>query len=323
MKFVMAIKKHDSASAGRCAGHNLREHATASQLPKSAWLTRPGAHSVAAWQPGRLDAARALAKRKDAVVAIELVIQVGNQTDWRHPPTADHPHGKAQPGAADRIKALIEAVKQAAVMEFGASNVVGITAHSDESTPHVHLVVTPIKDGKLQAKTWTGGAAACAGLRQRIHEVINRRIECEYTKGAPGGDPHDPQKAAGATGGQKRVPGFIESVSSALSVPAALRAAHKRIAALELQIQTMFSAMKATERVAADRYNAMQAERGAKGELQQKFDQAQLEIKRQRAEIERLTAHEQAKPAEQAKPVNAPQSPVVAPSAPRKSGPSI
>lgn len=288
MKFTMGIEKHNTTSAGRCAGHNLRTHPTASQLPKSAWFTSKGGATVMPWRGERLEAAQALAKRKDAVLAVELVVQVGNQTDWRSPPTDEHPHGKPLPGAIERLKALVEGAREAACREFGEKNIVGITLHTDESTPHVHIVATPIKGGKLQAKAWTGGAVACAALRERIHADVNRRIECDYTKGAPGGAPHDPQKAAGATGGQKRAPGFIGSVSSALSVPAALRAAHKRIAALELQIQTMFSAMKATERVAADRYNAMQAERGAKGELQQKFDQAQLEIKRQRAEIERL-----------------------------------
>ncbi|WP_223954405.1 plasmid recombination protein, partial [Aeromonas caviae] len=34
-----------------------------------------------------------------------------------------------------------------------------IDLHTDESSPHFHVVVTPIKDGKLQAKAWLDGAS--------------------------------------------------------------------------------------------------------------------------------------------------------------------
>ena len=73
----------------------------------------------------------------------------------------------------------------------------GIDLHTDESSPHFHVVVTPIKDGKLQAKAWLDGPSRVAALRKRAWESVNAHIKCEYTPGAPGGEPHDPRKAAG------------------------------------------------------------------------------------------------------------------------------
>ena len=87
MKFTFAVAKMSKADIGRAQGHNLRLHETSSQLPKRAWFTESPMHTKVEWDQGKLDAASALAKRKDAVVAIEFIIQVGNQTDWREDPT--------------------------------------------------------------------------------------------------------------------------------------------------------------------------------------------------------------------------------------------
>ena len=81
--------------------------------------------------------------------------------------------------------------------EFGDENCVGIDLHTDESSPHFHVVVTPIKDGKLQAKAWLDGASKVAALRKRAWQSVNAYIACEYKPGAAGGAPHDPRKAAG------------------------------------------------------------------------------------------------------------------------------
>jgi hypothetical protein len=84
--------------------------------------------------------------------------------------------------------------------EFGEENVVGVDLHTDESSPHVHVVVTPVHDGKLQAKNWLDGAARCAKLRKRAHQEVLKYIECEYVPGQAGGAPHDPEQAAGKIG---------------------------------------------------------------------------------------------------------------------------
>lgn len=250
MKFSMAIEKKNRATVGKTEGHNKRLHPTRSQLPRAAWFTPKGHHSVIPWRGDVLNAAKALAKRKDAVVAIELVIAVGNQTDWREMPTPEHPHGKPKPGAIPKIKALVEGVKQAAIREFGEKNIVSIDLHSDESTIHAHVVVTPVKDGKLQAKHWLNGAKKCAQLRARIHEVVSHHIECDYEKGAPGGMPHDPAKRAGGSKGVQPPPSLIKRAMGAFNAIDEAKKLKSQLAEVQKRLETMFSRLKRVERQA-------------------------------------------------------------------------
>lgn len=206
MKFSLAIDKMKAADVGRAAGHNCRLHPTASQLPQGSWFTDKGRHEVVAWRHDVIAKARGLSKRKDAVVAISFVLQVGNQLDWREKETPDCPEGRPRGGRNSKsamtvMGNLAKAAKEWAIKEFGEENVVGVDLHTDESSPHVHVVVTPVLDGKLQAKAWLDGAARCAQLRRRAFEVVSGSIECEYTAGSKnGGAKHDPEQAAGRIG---------------------------------------------------------------------------------------------------------------------------
>ena len=202
MKFSLAIDKMKAADVGRAAGHNCRLHQTESQLPQGSWFTDKGRHEVVAWRPDVIAKAKGLSKRKDAVVAISIVLQVGNQSDWREKETPDCPEGRPKGGknnkdAITMMGSLCKAAREWAIKEFGEENVVGVDLHTDESSPHVHIVVTPVHDGKLQAKNWLDGAARCAKLRKRAHQEVLKYIECEYVPGQAGGAPHDPQQAAG------------------------------------------------------------------------------------------------------------------------------
>lgn len=198
MKFTFAVQKMGATEIGRAKGHNCRTHPTASQLPRRAWFTEAGHHTIENWDDEKIHRAAALSKRKDAVVAISVVLQVGNQTDWRHPPSPEHPEGK--PRKAADLNALAKASKAWLEAEFGSENVVSIEVHTDESTPHLQAVVTPVKDGKLQAKAWLNGPAKLAQMRERAHAAVAKVIPCTYDKGGPGGAPHDPE----AAGGKKR-----------------------------------------------------------------------------------------------------------------------
>lgn len=298
MKFTMAIQKHDRVSIGRSAGHNERHHATNSQLPKSAWITQQGHHTIAPWRGDVLDAAKALAKRKDAVVAVEIVLQVGNQADWREMPTAEHPEGKPKPGAAARLKALTAGAKQAAAREFGVDNIVSIEVHTDESTPHVHIVATPVKDGKLQAKHWLDGAARCAQLRERIHADVNRHIACSYTKGAPGGEPHDQAKRAGGPGARKPAPepeGWVEKVKGLIDksdevrrLKAGMEEVRQQLDKTQQDLAKVFSQLKASIKRAEKAENrAISAEKQAEKERKER-EQAEEAAKRLKLELDAL-----------------------------------
>lgn len=196
LSFSLAIDKMQAPAIGRAEGHNLRLHKTESQLRPEAWFTPEGRHQVEPWRPERLTKAKGLAKRKDAVQAIQFVIQLGNQTDWRGEPEPNFPEGKPI-DITDQINLAGKGIRAWVEKEFGDENCVGIDLHTDESSPHFHVVVTPIKDGKLQAKAWLDGVSKVAALRKRAWQAVNAYIACEYKPGAAGGAPHDPRKAAG------------------------------------------------------------------------------------------------------------------------------
>ncbi len=233
LSFTFAVDKMQSPSIGRAEGHNLRLHNTQSQLRKAAWFTPEGRHEVEPWRPDVLARAKGLARRKDAVQAIQFVIQIGNQTDWRHEPEQDFPEGRPMK-IADAMNSAARGIRAWVEQEFGEDNCVGIDLHTDESSPHFHVVVTPVRDGKLQAKAWLDGPRKLAALRKRAWQAVNAHIKCEYSPGAPGGAPHDPTKAAGQT----PAPSLVDKMTG-----------HARAKALELENAELRKRCEALEQV--------------------------------------------------------------------------
>ena len=74
--------------------------------------------------------------------------------------------------------------------EFGEENINYATVHMDETTPHMHLGVTPLtKDGRLNAKTWLNGKKKLTEMQNRFHKhmtdkgfEVERGISSEETK---------------------------------------------------------------------------------------------------------------------------------------------
>lgn len=250
MKFTLAFEKRNRSSIGQSEGHNTRLHPTASQLPKEAWITKEGLHELMPWRSDLLDQAKGLAKRKDAVLAVELVFQVGNQTEWRKIPTKEHPHGERIPGASEKLNKICAGVEEAAILEFGKERIVSISMHTDESTPHVHVVFVPIHDGKLQAKHWLNGPLSCAQLRERLHAPLNKHFACDYEKGAAGGAPHNALKAAGAPLGPKPKPGLLEAAKDALTGAPEIKRLKDLLEKAHQQIQNLFSQAKRDQKKA-------------------------------------------------------------------------
>jgi hypothetical protein len=196
LSFVFNVEKLQNSQIGLAHRHNVRHVPTESQLPQSAWFTEEGRHESVGWNAAQLAVAHGLAKRKDAVEALSFIIQFGNQTDWRESPTEKEPHGRPREWPVD-LKQANQAIQRWVELEFGKENLVSLELHTDESTPHFHLIVTPIKNGKLQAKNWLNGAASVASLRKRAYQEISKTIACAYQPGRAGGQPHDPKLAAG------------------------------------------------------------------------------------------------------------------------------
>lgn len=242
MTFGFTFKKLKSAEVGRIKNHNLRLHRTASQLEnKAAWFSPEGHETIVDWDDSRIEAARALSTRKDAVVAVAFSIQLGAQMDWREYPTEAFPEGKPKPNGK-AFDLICSGAKQWAIEAFGEENLVSVELHTDESTPHVQFVVTPIFEGKLQAKHWLNGGSTCAKLRRTACDVMNRYIACHYVPGNSGGEPHDPGKAAGNTAPEEK-PSMMDKLFKSRE-----KELHQEILALNNKVreleQALFSRQK-------------------------------------------------------------------------------
>ncbi|MGL6186079.1 MAG: MobV family relaxase [Clostridium chrysemydis] len=105
--------------------------------------------------------------RKDAILNIECLIT--SDTDFFNKIGEDE--------TKRYFKEAYEFVKK----EFGEDNINYATVHLDETTPHMHLGVTPLtKDGKLTAKTWLNGKKKLTELQNKFHKhVVNKGFDLE------------------------------------------------------------------------------------------------------------------------------------------------
>ena len=61
---------------------------------------------------------------------------------------------------------------------YGKESMLIPSAHFDEKTPHLHLVIQPMKDGRLNGKHFTGGSkAAMAKLRTKFHREVAEKYD--------------------------------------------------------------------------------------------------------------------------------------------------
>lgn len=91
-------------------------------------------------------------RRKDAVIGLEYF--VGASPEWFEGKTRDQQNPYLL-GALDWLQ-----------KRHGKENVVGWSIHRDETSPHLVAYVVPMTDkGTLNAKQWTGGAAALSKMQ--------------------------------------------------------------------------------------------------------------------------------------------------------------
>lgn len=192
MRASIAIAKFNALTVTQAHRHNAREHDTASQVDQRLRFG-DNVHATRFTNPEALDNARALAKRKDAVLAVGLSLQLGNSDDWR-----DQNSMPRDPAPADPKRLLAMAI-QFAQKKFGKENIVSVDLHLDETTPHVQILATPIVGGKLNAKHFVGGPAKCAQLRKEFMSLVKQTfptIQFEEKPLPESGKKHDASKSS-------------------------------------------------------------------------------------------------------------------------------
>jgi hypothetical protein len=113
--------------------------------------------------------------RKDAVIGLEYF--VGASPQWFD--------GKTREQQDDYFRESINWLEK----RHGKENVVGWSIHRDETSPHLVAYVVPISDrGTLNAKQWTGGAAALSKMQTDFAKNVGARNDLE--RGIEGSKAH-------------------------------------------------------------------------------------------------------------------------------------
>ena len=95
--------------------------------------------------------------RSDSVLAAEVIL------------TASHDFFKNE----ETTEQWLKANKKFALEEFGKDNLLQFNLHLDETTPHIHLIFTPItKDNRLSMKDLYGGKAKLSALQTRYNQSM-------------------------------------------------------------------------------------------------------------------------------------------------------
>lgn len=98
-------------------------------------------------------------RRKNAVLAVEYMITASPEW-WQ---------------SATQIQKIEfeQKAKQFLSEIYGDKNIIQFSVHRDEKTPHVSAIVTPMHEGKLNARFYCGGRAKLADQQDRIAELMS------------------------------------------------------------------------------------------------------------------------------------------------------
>jgi hypothetical protein len=165
----MRFEKHKLGSVGSLAGslaHTMRSRYTPNADPERikdnrVWVGPSSTKEVALAIRERWPEKR----RRDAIGCLEFFI--GASPEWFRQ------HG----GQGDQdayFQHAIDWLKS----EYGAENVISVVQHNDETSPHLAAYVVPLdsETGRLNAKRWTGGRAACAQMQSRFQEFAGAPV---------------------------------------------------------------------------------------------------------------------------------------------------
>lgn len=160
MKQVINIQKmKNHQEINQVANHNLRQVASRNVDPQ-----RSPSNNYLIGSP-TTDTLQELDKklltvpkyRKDAVKTINLVLSAS-------PEFFDN---KAKGKEWEKL------TQEWAEKTFGKENIIYSVVHYDEKTPHFHICLVPIKDGKLNASYWLDGPAKL----NKLHDSYNKAIK--------------------------------------------------------------------------------------------------------------------------------------------------
>ena len=158
---ILRVKKmNNMGSIGGKDSHELRQRETLNADPEREQLNRQVIGTVAADDVKERLGSTGVAIRKDSVLAIDVFATASPEFFRKN-----HPD---DPACREFQRSLVDFLHK----EFGKDNVVSLRAHHDETSPHWHATIVPIREktikvgrqvkterteNRLCAKDWLGG----------------------------------------------------------------------------------------------------------------------------------------------------------------------
>lgn len=157
---ILRLEKRTLPQARAMAEHALRERPTHNADPaKKEMNVALGKTTVAEVMKELKDRTEPLVKRKDAVRVIELFVGAS-------------PEIMKEMSRKQQDVYFGDALRWVCTKFGGKENIVSAVIHFDETTPHMQILLTPILDGKLNAKALVGGPAGLVALQDDFAERV-------------------------------------------------------------------------------------------------------------------------------------------------------
>lgn len=75
----------------------------------------------------------------------------------------------------EQTKKFFESAKNYFAEKYGEANIAYASVHLDESTPHMHLGIVPMKDGKLSSKALFGSREKLRKIQDELPKYLNKQ----------------------------------------------------------------------------------------------------------------------------------------------------
>lgn len=108
--------------------------------------------------------------RKNAVLAVEHVITASPETFGYY--VKETEGKKVLHGNVEEWRDFERSATEWLIKRYGHDNLVNLTVHKDEATPHIHAVVVPILDGKLNCRGYLGGREKLSEMQTSFAQAV-------------------------------------------------------------------------------------------------------------------------------------------------------
>ncbi len=117
--------------------------------------------------------------RKDAVLAVEHLMTYSpegfSSLHKSENPKTGKPTLKGNPEELERWYGFVKDSREWLENRYGKENLVNFTLHLDERTPHIHAIVVPIYENKLNCKHFLGGREKLRAMQSSFAHVHRDR----------------------------------------------------------------------------------------------------------------------------------------------------